>query len=196
MTNFGAGHETLTSTLVSALAMIASHEDCQKRVIDDLQGFVGAISAEVASQLKWTQACIKEAQRLYPVIGMSLPRRVPAEGMRIHGLYLPSGTTVGCSPSSLHRNKELFGVDADTYNPSRWMDEDKKMTMERCNLIYGGGPRTCPGKYLAEMLVSKIVPTLFKHFDIQVVLPDEDETPRYFMATMTRIKARFMLRNG
>lgn len=194
MSNFGAGHETLTSTLVSALAMIGSHSATQARVAQEARQASGPLSYEAASQLQFTQASIKEAQRLHPVIGMSLPRRVPEMGMDVHGLHIPPGTTVGCNPVSLHRTSEIFGQDAEAYRPERWLDETTRKDLDRFNLIYGGGARTCPGRYLAEMLVGKIVPVIIRHFEIKVTIPPEEKMPFYFMAMLTGVKAHFISR--
>lgn len=195
MSNFGAGHETLTSTLISAFAMIGSHPTTQTRVANEARQSSGSLSYEDASQLLFTQASIKEAQRLHPVIGMSLPRRVPEQGMAVHGYQIASGTTVGCNPVSLHRTPEIFGKDAEVYRPQRWLDETTRKDLDRFNLIYGGGARTCPGRYLAEMLVGKIVPVLIRHFDIEVTILPEEEMPFYFMSMLTGVKARFIARD-
>ncbi|PSR83219.1 cytochrome P450 [Coniella lustricola] len=195
ITNFGAGHETLTSTLISAFAMIGSHDGVQSHIANELQSVSKTIQYESAMQLSFTQASIKEAQRLYPVIGMSLPRKVPeGDGIELHRLHLPPGTIIGCSPVSLHRDTDIFGPDAEVYRPQRWLQADQRKDMDRYNLIYGGGSRICPGKQLAEMLVSKIVPTLFKHFQVEINLPSEEEMPYYFMAMLTGVKARFVAR--
>lgn len=196
ISNFGAGHETLTSTLISAFAMIGSHTEIQTRLADEARQSSGPLSYEEACQLHFTQASIKEAQRLHPVIGMSLPRRVPAGGMKVHGLSIPTGTTVGCNPVSLHRNPDIFGADAEEYRPERWLDEATRKEMDRFNLIYGGGARTCPGRYLAEMMVGKIVPTIIRHFQIEVSIPPEEGMPHYFMAMLTGVKVRFVARDN
>lgn len=205
ITNFGAGHETMTSTLVSALAMLGRHLEVQQLVAREVTALSAAPSESLAYddavRLRLTQASIKEAQRLHPVIGMALPRRVPVGGMAVHGLAIPPGTTVGCNPVSLHRSRDIFGDDAAVFRPERWLggdeDEDKDKTirtMERYNLIWGGGARTCPGRHLAEMLVSKIVPVLVANFEMEVTMPPEDEIPYYFMAMLTGVRARFISR--
>lgn len=203
ITNFGAGHETMTSTLVSALAMIGSHAEVQARVAREVccqlaSSFQSLPYDQAVVQLPFTQASVREAQRLHPVIGMALPRRVPAGGMEVNGYHLPPGTTVGCNPVSLHRNVDVFGDDADVYRPERWLekeeDESRRREMERYNLIYGGGARTCPGRSLAEMLVAKIVPALFREFEVQIEMPPEEDMPYYFMAMLTGVKARFIPR--
>ncbi|EME79872.1 uncharacterized protein MYCFIDRAFT_166309, partial [Pseudocercospora fijiensis CIRAD86] len=171
MTNFGAGHETTTSTLIAVLSMLGSHAEAQDQVRDEVQDYARIDCYANACTLTYTQACIKEAQRLHPVIGMSLSRTVPANGTEIDGFYFPPGTTVGCSPVALHQNPEIFGLDARDFRPDRWLKEDDAKIMDRYNLIWGGGARTCPGRALAEMIVQRVVSTLIKEFEIKVSMP-------------------------
>lgn len=203
ITNFGAGHETMCSALTAAVAMIGSHDTTRERVTREVRTATdhGPMSYDNAIRLRVTQASIREAQRLYPVIGMSLPRRVPAGGMRAHGHYFPPGTTVGCNPASLHRNPDIFGTDAEEFNLDRWLrdgdgNDDAVRTMERYNLTWGGGARRCPGRHLAELIVYKVIPALVKEFDIEVTMPPEEEIRFYFMAMLTGVKARFLPRKN
>jgi cytochrome P450 len=196
MTNFGAGHETVTSALTSTFAMIGSHPDVQGLVLEESLSAPETIDYDSTTLLPYTQASIKEAQRLYPTIGMSLPRKVPEGGLRVHGYFFPPGTTVGCNPVSLHRNPEIFGPDSDLYLPDRWLGcETDVKVMERHNLTWGSGARACPGRQLAEMLLYKIVPSLVREFEIEAAMPSEDEMPYYFMAILTGVKVRFKTRD-
>lgn len=196
VTNFGAGHETMCSALTAAMAMIGSHPGVQSRVAGEVRRSTETISSDNAVRLRYTQASIKEAQRLHPVIGMSLSRTVPVGGVHLHGSFFPAGTTVGCNPAALHRNPEIFGVDADTYNPDRWLQDDDPVQlrmMERTNLTWGGGSRSCPGRHLAELVVNKVVPALLREFDLEITtMPDEREMPCYFMAMLTGVRAKFI----
>ncbi|AEO59477.1 hypothetical protein MYCTH_2119688 [Thermothelomyces thermophilus ATCC 42464] len=193
VTNFGAGHETMCSALTAAMAMIGSHHGVRRRVAEEVRSDPDASEADNGLRLRYTRASIKEAQRLHPVIGMSLSRKVPQGGTLLHGLYFPAGTTVGCNPVALHRNPNIFGEDAGRYNPDRWLQDDGVVRrMERFNLTWGGGARSCPGRHLAELVVHKVVPALFKEFDIEITaMPEETEMPSYFMAMMTGVKAKF-----
>ncbi|KAK3951370.1 cytochrome P450, partial [Pseudoneurospora amorphoporcata] len=138
-TNFGAGHETLCSALTACMAMVGTHEAVQERVAEEVGGYLRGQHEEAggtgsgtmvvpfdtaAKQLPYTLAAIKEAQRLHPVIAMSLSRTVPkveGGGVVINGYRVPEGTTVGCNPVALHRNSDIFGADAHVYDPSRWL---------------------------------------------------------------------------
>lgn len=129
MTNFGAGHETLCSALTACMAMIGTHATVQARVAEEVGPHIevgGTVPFDTtAKQLPYTLAAIKEAQRLHPVIAMSLSRTVSRDldggGVMLHGHWVPEGTAVGCNPVALHRNHEIFGEDAEVYNPSRWL---------------------------------------------------------------------------
>ncbi|KAK7420437.1 hypothetical protein QQZ08_010424 [Neonectria magnoliae] len=196
MTNFGAGHETMASTLTSIIAMVGSREDVQARVTKEILETNSPSEYVTASRLPLLQALIKESKRLYPVVGMSLPRKAPQAGLRLHDIFFPPGTTVGCNPVALHRNTDVFGPDSYEFRMDRWIDADLETTrnMERFNLSWGGGSRTCPGRHLAELIVFKVVPALVREFEIKVSIPPEDEIPSYFLSMLTGVKVRFVER--
>ncbi|OAA55242.1 benzoate 4-monooxygenase cytochrome p450 [Niveomyces insectorum RCEF 264] len=202
VTNFGAGHETMCSALTAAMAMVGSHRPVLGRVADEVRQTShehdSITSAHDASTLlPYTSASIREAQRLHPAIGMSLSRTVPLSGpVQLHGYHFPPGTVVGCNPLALQRNEAIFGPDAGAFRPERWFESDshRRRDMDRINLTWGGGPRTCPGRYLAELVVYKTVVALVHAFDVEVVMPAEDQIQYYFLAMLTGVKARFRSR--
>ena len=68
------------------------------------------------------QAVMKEAMRLHPSICFPLERVVPAEGANICGFDLPKGTIVGVLAPLVNRSKVVFGQDAGTFRPERWLE--------------------------------------------------------------------------
>ena len=65
--------------------------------------------------------------------------------------------------------------------------------MERTNLTWGGGSRSCPGRHLAELVVNSVVPALMREFDLEITaMPEGSEMPCYFMAMLTGVRARFV----
>ncbi|UNI15916.1 hypothetical protein JDV02_002400 [Purpureocillium takamizusanense] len=143
VTNFGAGHETMASTLTSILAMIGSHPHVQRRVADEVRQTSKSGPLDNVAKMVYTRATIKEAMRLYPVISMSLPRRAPAGGLQVGRRWFPPNTTVGCNPVALHRNSSIFGSDAACFDPGRWLgaqagDDTRLRAMDR---LIDGAPR-------------------------------------------------------
>ncbi len=194
----------MCSALTAVMAMIGSHPDVFRAVAAEVRGVSKKESLvpstrDAAATIPITVAAIKEGQRLHPAIGMALPRVVPTDGppLELHGYRIPPCTIVGCSPPALHRNKHIFGKDADDFRPSRWTECNtlQRRVMERTNLTWGGGSRTCPGRYLAEMVVYKTVAALVREFDVEINMPPDDEIRYYFLAMLTGVTARFNSRD-
>lgn len=80
--------------------------------------------------LPYFQACLKEAMRIRPAVGLNISRLVPPEGAEIDGTWLPGGTRVALNGWVLHRNEAVFGHDVKVYRPERWLEGDAK-NMER-----------------------------------------------------------------
>jgi hypothetical protein len=85
---------------------------------------------------------------------MELPRIVPEEGMLLCGKFVPGGTSVGCSPYIVHRQKEAYGEDAEDFRPERWIEADRaekeggdggetRRRLERYYFTFGGSTTSC-----------------------------------------------------
>lgn len=135
--------------------------------------FHRSITWQEGSRMTYFQACIKECLRYHPALGQILPRLVPEGGTTVCGHYLPAGTTVGCNAFTVHRDKELYGEDADQFNPERWIDGDpeKIRKMETLNFWFGAGPRVCIGKNIAMLELTKFIPEFFRRFEVTLIDP-------------------------
>lgn len=82
---------------------------------------------------------MKEAMRCHPGVSFPLERVVPEGGSFLCGYRLEPGTVVGINAAVLHRDKSIFGDDADIFRPERWIDssEEKLKIMERHLLTVG-----------------------------------------------------------
>ena len=90
------------------------------------------VTWQEAQNLEYFQATLKEAMRVRPAVGLDITRYVPPNGAEIQGTKFPGGTRLAVNGWVLHRDTEIFGPDADTYRPERWLeDEQKSKTMDR-----------------------------------------------------------------
>lgn len=48
-------------------------------------------SIDVANNMPYLQACLQEAIRCHPAVGMNLGRIAPPQGVEIDGTYIPGG---------------------------------------------------------------------------------------------------------
>jgi cytochrome P450 len=98
-----------------------------------------------AIKLPYLKACVSEGMRLHPSVGLTMPRLVPAGGTIISNFNIPAGYRVGINPAVIHYDKDVFGSDAESFNPDRWIHGDA-IQMEKTLVQFGAGPRTCIGK--------------------------------------------------
>jgi hypothetical protein len=178
--NIGAGSDTTSITLSSVLYHLLKHPATYKRLQDEIDAGVaaGAISDPItfkeAAQLPYLQAVIKEGLRLHSATGLPLSRVVPPFGVTLAGKKFPAGSTVGINAWVAHRNASVYGADAETWRPERWLEMKEHghgAKVERYFFAFGMGSRTCIGKNLSLLEVSKLIPEVMRRFEF--VLDDE-----------------------
>ena len=77
-------------------------------------------------KLPYFHAVCREGMRVHPGASARLPRVVPAGGREIAGQFIKEGVVVGTNPYVIHRDQEVFGEDADIFNPERWFRPESK----------------------------------------------------------------------
>ncbi len=185
MTIMGAGFDTISAALSAFLVYVTRAEGCQAKLHAELDQArkAGRLDQyptyDQAVQLPYLQASIKESQRLHTAIGMSVPRVAPPEGATMECHHIPGGTIVGINPWVLHRNKALFGEDADDFRPERYLEATvaKRKEMDSADFTFGGASRSCPGQHLAWIVLSKSCAAIFSHFEIELL--DDEEARKY-----------------
>ncbi|KAK3391649.1 cytochrome P450 family protein [Sordaria brevicollis] len=146
------------------------------------------ISDLEAKKLLFLQACLKEGTRMWPPIG-GLLAKVSDKDDVICGMHVPAGTNVAWASKAVVRSREVFGEDADMFNPQRWIDaaNDAKANPERLKrmemtqgLVFGSGTRwECLGKRLAYVELGKVIFELFARYDFAMVNPEEPMKKRH-----------------
>jgi cytochrome P450 len=125
-----------------------------------------------AQQLPYFQACLKEAMRVRPAVGVNITRLIPQGGAEIDGTWLPGGTSVAVNGWVLHRDRKVFGEDADDFRPERWLkDEERSKKMERYMFQFGGGSHLCIGRNLALLEMNKVLPHLLRDYELELAHP-------------------------
>lgn len=179
--NVFAGSDTTSITLNAALFNIITRPEVLSTLRAELDeaGRRGELSdppefAE-AQKLPYLQAVLKESLRLHPATGLPLWREVPAGGATLCGRYFPAGTSVGVNSWVAHRNRDTWGEDADEFRPERWINsnEDQLREMNAMFMPFGLGSRTCIGKNISLLEISKLIPLIVRKFDIVLSRPVE-----------------------
>lgn len=154
-----AGSDTTAIAMRSILYHLMKVPHTYDKLMDEIDaadkaGKLGdPVRYSEAIQLPYFMACCKEGMRIHPSVGMSMPRHVPQPGKTIAGRYFPPGCRVGINASVLQFNQDIFGKDADQWNPDRWLQPGAE-NLDRYMLQFGGGPRTCVGKNVSTAHVA------------------------------------------
>jgi cytochrome P450 len=129
----GAGADTTSIGIRAILYQIISHPETYRRIREEIDTFYereitdgSEITYKQCQTLPYLQAVIKEACRLHPSIVYQIPRYSPAEGITIDEHIIPPGWAVGISALSMNRSRDIFGEDANEFNPERWLEDDKR----------------------------------------------------------------------
>lgn len=128
----GAGADTTTIGILATLGALLRHPDAVSRLqaeLDDAYERLGVHGAEEdipyaeLAKLPYLSAVIKESTRLHPSIQYQLPRVAPKGGIVIGQHQVPEGMICSINPTTMNRSKEMFGPDADDWNPQRWIPD-------------------------------------------------------------------------
>ena len=118
-------------------------------------------------QLVQFEACIKEAERLYPPFVM-LMRKVH-KAMEFNGHVIPAGDWAIVSPAVTHRIPGIF-ADPQRYDPGRFLpgrEEDRRTPYSL--IAFSSGKHHCLGLPLAYVLIKMVWGTLLKRFELTLV---------------------------
>ncbi|KAF5582217.1 pisatin demethylase cytochrome P450 [Fusarium pseudocircinatum] len=183
--NMFAGSDTTAITFRAIFYYLMKNPDDMKTLMSELAEeekagrFTredGLVSWNEVRDLPFLNAVVKEALRCHPAAGLMLERIVPARGLEVDGHHIPGGTIVGVNAWVLHRNKDIFGHDADRWRPSRWIEAstEQKRRMENYMFAFGAGSRTCIGKNISLLEMYKMVPALLRRYELE--FPSADNT--------------------
>lgn len=143
-----AGSDSTASTMQSFFHHILADRRVYGKIREEMKAAIadgtipdgGNITWNQAQNLHYFQACMKEAMRVRPAVGLNITRVVPPEGAELDGHSLPGGVSVAVNGWVLHRDRATFGEDADVFRPERWLgDVEEARRMERYMFQVSGG---------------------------------------------------------
>ncbi|KIW45728.1 uncharacterized protein PV06_04091 [Exophiala oligosperma] len=209
--NINAGSDTIASTLraifyhllknPTSLTELQSELDAAAR--DKKISVPCPTWVETQENLPFLCAVIKEGLRMNPALSLPLERVVPAEGLTLRHednttTSLPPGTIIGINPWVFQRSTDIFGKDAERWNPTRWLTPEEKSTksMEHSLLAFGAGKRSCLGKNVALLELHKLIPAMLLKFNMTLTHPDREwKVENAWALNQTDIEVNLSLRN-
>lgn len=177
MTLLLAGEDTTSNTIDWALHLLGQHpeiaQQARREALDALRGSEGEagtvlIDFEQTRQLPYIESVVLESLRLKPVAPLNMftaLQETVLQGTRI----VPR--TLVCILKRPPATDAALWPEPETFNPSRWTDTGAQQAVSggarRAFMPFGGGPRFCPGRYLALLEAKMVLCTVLASFDLK-----------------------------
>ncbi|KAJ4468353.1 cytochrome P450 [Lentinula aciculospora] len=182
-----AGHETSSTSLVWCILELSRHPEVQRQLREEIRATERKLNgreftATDFDNMPYLSAVLKESMRFHPAVYQNyrmaahdtvLPLSKPVtttKGKMISELPIRKGTKLVLSIAAYNRNKEVFGEDADIFNPDRWFrsSERKGPTLGVYGnlLTFSGGVRACIGWRFALYEMQSLLVEIVKNFEL------------------------------
>jgi cytochrome P450 len=152
-----AGGDTSATAIRATLLHLIMHPHVTSKLHREFTSnpISSPIQDAEARNLPYLQAVIKEGLRIFPPVVGLMSKVVPPGGDVIDNRFVPGGTRIGYGAYGIFRDKKIWGQDADTFRPERWLDATPDMESS-LELVFSYGRFQCLGKNLAMMELNKI----------------------------------------
>jgi cytochrome P450 len=171
-----AGYEKVALQTYYTLLLLAIHVEVQEKVFDEIKKALRheKISYESLSELSYLDMVIKESMRLLPAV--PIIGRETQEEIEIGTRKIPKGIQLMIHLFNLHRRKDIWGEDANQFNPERFSPENEAKRPENCFLPFSTGLRDCIGKQYAIIAIRTIIVKLLRNYKLSADLKTEELT--------------------
>jgi cytochrome P450 len=194
-----AGEDTTSNSIGWLIYYLAQYPAAAAQMQQEADAaLTGKVLGEFAGleKFQWLDAAVNEAMRLKPVAPfMVMESNVDTQ---VGNVAISKGTLV----IMLLRRSSQLAHDwerPEVFDPARWMEDGKSASaqdLSRKIFPFGGGPRFCPGRYLAfaeiRMVMSMLMRNFTLHYD-QAAAPVEETFT--FTMTPSAMPVRLALRS-
>ncbi|KAI8632764.1 putative cytochrome P450 pisatin demethylase [Xylariaceae sp. FL1651] len=205
LSNVIAGSDTTAISLSAILHFLMRSPKILAKLREEIDAQTtmnGHIPFKVACRMPYLQATIKEALRLHPATGLPLWRIAPEGGAVVANKHFPAGAVIGVNSWVAHYDQEVFGTDASAFRPERWLeamsrDKEHYQRMEANYIPFGLGSRTCIGRHISMLEMTKLIPELISRFDIMEDKPESRwKCKNYWFVKPEHLQVRLTTRSS
>ena len=176
-----AGEDTTANAMAWLLYHLACEDDAAARVAAEADALLGpATRVEQFAQfdqLDYLEAAAVESMRLKPIAPLQgVSTTAP---MDLAGLQVPAGQLIFLMSRVVATSEQHF-ADPWQFKPERWLEagegggEGERVDDTRRKVFpFGGGPRYCPGRYLAMVEIKAVVAMALRNFKLQLAVQPE-----------------------
>ena len=179
MTFLAAGHETTASSFTWAIYLMCQKPDVQRKLREAIHANISSLSDSMdhvkLDGIAYLYAVCNETLRVYSPVPVTM--RSTARDTTIVGQFVPRTTTIVIAPWATNYSKQLWGEDAEEFNPDRWMAPGQANSggaeSNYAFLTFLHGPRSCIGQRFAVAELACLLAAFVGRYEFELVNPDE-----------------------
>ena len=183
-----AGRDTTAQSLTWTFYLLMRHPFIVQNIREEIAAAFPAHSAENGplkltaadlhpNNLPYTMAVFYESLRLYPPVPFEI-KQCEVDVTLPDGTFLPAGSVVVWCVWAMNRSKEIWDTDdleTNSFAPERWLRDSKLTTKSAFEFpVFNGGPRSCLGKKMAELIAAYLIVNLVREFVFEEVKDKND----------------------
>lgn len=152
---FGA-FETTANTVAYTLMMLAMFPEYQVKVFEEIVSLFPnsgdfEVTYEDVQQMVYLDLILNETMRVMAPVPMVC--RTNSEDVKLsNGVVIPKGVQIALDIFHLHRNKKVWGNDAETFNPDHFLPHNFQEKHPYAYVPFTKGVRNCIGGFNLLMM--------------------------------------------
>ncbi|KAF5004819.1 hypothetical protein FDECE_8696 [Fusarium decemcellulare] len=201
MTFLVAGHESTATAFEWTLYELGRRPEMQQRVRDEVREHlpspdvqVGAVAIE---SLPYLKAVCSEVLRYHPFVPFAT--RIAQKDTYVQDQFIPKGTIVAYAAHISNHDADLWGPDADVFDPERWMAPGRENSggagSNFAMLTFSAGPKSCIGEVWTRAELACLVAVMVGAFEIKLVEGLQEDGKIYPTAQL-KVGKTMKLRDG
>ncbi|XP_072758030.1 probable cytochrome P450 6a14 [Anoplolepis gracilipes] len=178
------GIDPSSITIGFSMYELAANPKIQEKLYNEIQITYkkhGCMSYDFISEMKYLDCIVCETLRKYPPVGAM--QRTCQKSYKIpdSDVVLEKGTKILMPIYAIHHDP-LYYKNPNTFDPDRFLDENKKMSHDKeAYLPFGDGPRICIGMKFGYIQTKVCLVTLIANYKVE--LSEKTDIPLQFEPT-------------
>ncbi|MET9763938.1 cytochrome P450 [Streptomyces sp. NPDC006372] len=162
------GSETVASTIMWLLHMLAEHPEHADKVRDEVEAVTGGrpVAFQDVRNLRHTNNVVVEAMRLRPAVWILTRRAV--RDTELGGYRIPAGADIVYSPYAIQRDARSYERNLE-FDPDRWLPDRVKDIPKHAMSPFSTGNRKCPSDHFSMAQLTLITAALATRYRFEQV---------------------------